>query len=450
MGLREHLSRTARTTYGSSVSVHVHLKQTVLLPGNVLEGYVEMVAHRNVTLHAVRLKVTGKETVVCRRRVGREGHDQGAVRVYRKSNIAFKQLITLAGAMKSWGDSSFTALPAGRYTYPFAFHLPPILPPSFAESLSDDSASLSYTVKAYVDLPQKREAMNAKPFVVLKPVPLSQWLEPQPACMEAGCRVMICGCIPKGTVRVWAFMDRTLLAVDRDDVTVRLEVDNTEGTELVEGVDFSLQNVLTYKAHGLSEQETRFVAHQHLKQFVPAGEKGMIMGAIHLPRELIPTLKLWNVTNTYQVQVALTIPGASDLGFQFPVTVVQTIDTSSESPALRLKNDEAYKMVARQGCPETYYQPPPEPVFACALLAFVPPPNAQLCSYGSKPSVPLPSVAWGSPGTAPAVPWGSGFGQKAMPNRPLSLPPEDVGKYAAEGAAHRASNSTRLLSGALP
>lgn len=414
----------------SKVRVNTNLRHTVLYPGNVLEGVVELQVSQPVPFTAVRIKATGKERVYIRRQSpGVNPDDPPRIEEYRDSCVVFKQLITVAGSMKSYPSGSGGVLPPGQYYYPFAIQLPTNIPPSFSKPVKDDFAEIVYYLKAYVDIPMGRDAVHRAHFTVVRPMPVSQHMQRAPVSVDRLFNVTFCCCIDKGKVNARMFMDRTLIAIDRDNLTICCDIDNSLGQEPVKSVEISLINNLTYKADWVVEKN-RVVAGRHfLQKEIPPGQKSQIAGTIPLPRNIVPSLTTFNLESEYTISIELNIPWASDPIQTFNVTVAQSVDDSNFSPPMFWKENKYMRL--RKGefsAPEMYYQPPPMPVYQCVPIPLPPPPNVQMLSYNiTIPPLGIPSAMWQQQ-NAPAVrgqamqceamniQWSGGYAQVQLEN----------------------------------
>mmetsp|Transcript_60590 Transcript_60590/g.70223 ORF Transcript_60590/g.70223 Transcript_60590/m.70223 type:complete len:314 (-) Transcript_60590:230-1171(-) len=191
-------------------------------------------------------------------------------------------------------------------------------------------------------------------------------------------------------------MDRTMIAIDRDNLTVCCDVDNTLGQEPVKSIEISLVNFLTYKADYITEKN-RVVAGRHfLEKEIPPGQKAQIAGTIPLPRNIVPSLTTFNLQSDYVITIELNIPWASDPQQTFNVTVAQSVDESNYSPPILWKENKYVRLMKGQfSVPESYYQPPPQPVYQCVPIPLPPPPNAAFLNYNINiPALGLPSASW--------------------------------------------------------
>ena len=419
-----------------NTKVEVTLKNQVFYPGNVIEGVVRVQNGSDIDFTAVRLKLCAKEKVhIVERRTDAEG------RVHKEdfyaTNVAYKQLLTLAGTMKSQPNGQRHRMPGGTFYYPFSWQLPTNLPPSFSKLVSDDFAEMVYYVKAYVDIPTGRDAKDKAIFSVLRPMPVSQWIHRAPADVSRNHEVTCCCCIGKGHVQARIFMDRTLISIDRDHLQIFADINNEAGEEPVEGIEFGLHCTIVYRAGHKRETNSYRVGHQFLKSGIPAGGKGLVNGVIQLSRDLLPTITTPNVEIRYKVTIEINIPYASDPCETFDVLLAQSVDDTNFVPALQFNQCPWTMMPAHSQCPEFYYQPPPQPVYQPQMIPMgPPPPNVQMYQPQYTPTpLGLPSPSWQQQATpmyhGQPVPvaqnnsmqWGAGYQQPQVQNYQMGPPP---------------------------
>lgn len=426
------------------VKVHVFLKYQVLFPGNVVEGFVQIENSGHVDFVAIRVKACGKDKTYLKRNEGMDDDGNSIVRTYTQSSVVYKQLVTLAGQMKCTGSRQSQQLPPGTYTYPFQFQLPTTIPPSFAKRCGDgDMADIMYYVKAYVDIPMGRDAAVKQHFTVLNAMPAQQWVHRNPVTVDRQWHVTLCCCIDKGNVNGRLFMDRTVIAINRDNLLICADIDNSAGQEPVESLEISLINNLIYRAQGVEERNRVVAGRNFINQGVAAGQRGRIQGVIPIPRDIVPTVTSFNVTSTYLVQIELNIPMASDPSHQFPVILTHAVDDTNFLPPVTFEQCQ-YRPWNRNEPHEFYYQPPPQPVYAYQPAPCPPPPGVNMWAppppaFGIMPA----QQGWSAPTAyqqnAPPPPmplgqiqWNSGAPMSEMPMQQPPPPPPVVGTYGAQ------------------
>ena len=396
------------------IKTSVYLKHSVVFPGNIVEGYVQIVndSSSSIEFVAIRAKLTGKEKVRLEENFQghendftQDGHQQRAAKkIYEETHVYHKHLLTLAGHMKQTGQRSPSfQLPPGKYTYPFAFQLPSNVPASFEQQDHDTKGLIQYYVKAYVDIPGGRDASAKQHFTVLSAMPATQHDQQAGNFTQDKQFDVSCCCFSKGSVSARIYCTRTTVAVDRDQLLVCADVNNQAGEEPVNGMDVSLTNCITLRAQGHEGKINNIVARQNIKpeQGSPIlpGQCGRIRGVltIHSKQhangqqqvgnlsggEFVPTFNSMTLSSVYTVDLSLDVPNAFDPEANFPAIVTHCVDTTNFLPPLSL--NAAAVHCYPQGCPplrEDFYYPPQNPVFQ-----HTPVPNA---FYGQMPPPPPP------------------------------------------------------------
>jgi hypothetical protein len=373
------------------VNCNLELRRRTFFPGNVVEGCFHAQVKSEISIVAVRLKITGKEKVLIRRREGTG--DNARTVTYTSTAVVYKQLITLAGQLKCSNNRNKTTVPAGDYHYPFSFVLPTTLPPSFFYQLSDDHAHMQYSIKGYIDIPMGRDAKQKQFFTVLNCVPATQWIQRFPAGNRMSMPITFCCCISKGTVSAGVSLDRTLFAIDRDSVTVVCDIDNSLGQEPVNGIEVVLRNHQTLRASGRTEYNTRNIGSQMIRnQPIPPGGRGQLHGTLMIPRHAVPSITGHHVNSSYELVVSFDIPWATDPEMKFPVRCVQSVDESNYFPAMQWDTPLCGQLANLQ---EYYYQPPQQTYYQVQMMPSQPPPGCQMYYYQApNQQAPMPDASW--------------------------------------------------------
>jgi hypothetical protein len=412
----------------------VYLKHEVLFPGNVVEGFVQFDVNSPVDVVGIRLKICGKEkTTLVVQNPGQQGNNVNSKSYYHGKAVVLKQLLTLAGNMKASQNHQHMTVPAGKYTYPFQFQLPIHLPPSFYMTAGDgDCATILYYVKAYVDIPSGKDVSVKRHFKVLSGIPHHQWVARAPVGCQKQFNITCC-LVNKGVVNARFFMDRSVIAIDRDNLFICVDVDNTQGQEPVESAEVSLVNYLEYRAMGRREVNRVLAGNSYIKQRVEVGQKGRIQGVVPLQRNLVPSCTGFNSTSRYSVILELNIPWASDPSMEFPVILAHVVDDSNVLPPAYFQQCQ-FRMMPPNSTPEYFYMPPPTPVFPYSPAPLPPPHGAPMF----QPQPPLFAVLppqqanWGGTGfdhpPQPQLAWGQGQPMQYMQMAPPP-PPPPLGAY---------------------
>ncbi len=391
---------------------------------------------------AIRVKLVGREDVHIEVEREVRGADGQRIRtetdVFGQRSCFFKQLITLAGCFKYGQQCPGWIIAPGTYCYPFAFRLPANLPASlFVRQHGKDYCGIFYQVKAYVDIPNGRDSAARAPFTIVRPLRADQWAVPYPITTDRHFDITCCCCCSKGKNAARFYMDRTVIALDRDNLVACVDVDNSECEEPVEAVVISLDHLVTGKAQGREFSSTVSIGSQRIAQRVEAKGKGRIAGTFQLPRSAVPSACTSLIKSQYRITFELDIPWASDPQHQINVVVAQTVDPTNTCPPLIW--GEANLTVLQKGmlsAPEVYYTPPPAPVFAHVPIAhaFIPQ-GAPMISYhdqspisgggGGPAPLGIPDAQWG------AQPPAMNPSQAAQVTMPLGLQWQQ-GYYAAQ------------------
>jgi hypothetical protein len=236
---------------------------------------------------------------------------------------------------------------------------------------------------------------------------------------------------------------------------VYCEIDNTLGQNPVQSVEISLVNSLKYKARYATETNRVVAGRQFLKKEIPPGQKDIISGVIPLPRNIVPSLFTFNVQSDYTISIELNIPMASDPCQTVNVIVAQSVDeTNFSSPYFWQENKYIRLNKGQLTVPESYYAPPPFPVYQFQPVPIAPPPNVSMMQYNfTPPPLGLPSTMWAqqampmvrgqqAEATGGQFQWQSGYAQvqcaNTQPPPPLGVPPPDAPRPAAySGDAHQ-------------
>ena len=204
------------------------------------------------------------------------------------------------------------------------------------------------------------------------------------------------------------------------------------------GIEFSLHASFLYRARARRERNVRRVGHQVLQTQILPGSKGLVSGVIALDRNLVPSVTTTHIEVSYQVNIEINIPYASDPCEKFPVLLAQSVDETNYVAPMNFVQCAWQMLAAHTQCPEYYYQPPPQPVYQPHMIPMItPPPNAQLYQAQFTPTpLGLPSPNWqqqftpmyeGTPIPLPPqhnqIQWSGGYQQAQVANYQMSTPP---------------------------
>jgi len=302
------------------------------------------------------------------------------------------------------------------------------LPPSFHRVNGDNFATLDYYVKAFVDGPSGHEAADKRYFKVLSAMPMTQWQAKKSEHLDREFKMTFCCCFDKGKVTAKFSVDRTVIAADRDNLVVFVDVDNTHGKEPIESANIQLVNNFEIRADGKTDVIRATLGSVNIARSVEPGKQARFQGAITLKdRNFVPSLTSFNTTSRYTIVIGLHSSWASDIQVDFPATVVPTVDESNQLPALS-PDSCGYRKIPSQAI-ETYYAAPLSPVYVFHAAPLMTPHKPPLIS----PQVPLykmlpaQNAKWGGVGFEQApqaqVAWGQGQLMHELPWREPTAPP---------------------------
>jgi hypothetical protein len=371
---RVALAKSGVTTLpGFSVikaSLTVELERQAYYPGSIVRGTAVFEVRKPTKIFAIRLRIAGKECMVIRMR------KNGADIHTRQRETFWKQLVTLEGTTKtrqtaiglkekyreqhlkdaekkkghvSAGSDTMTVEP-GTYRYPFAFHLPYGLPPSFEEvGEQEDYAAVVYYVKAYIDIPGGGDAdlIGRTFFRVVSRISFDQWKnEALPMVDRRRHKITAC-CLNKGRVEVAVEVPRRVLSVAEDrTVPFKLAIDNTKSKEPVERVVVELVHLLTVRAQTHTETRRTVAATLVIEQTIESGKEGTVEGSLRMPPDIPPSLYGVLFSSEYLFNIEYDVPYADDPSSSIPITIVQRCETLEDVPIMRIHQSPEMRRAA--------------------------------------------------------------------------------------------------------
>ncbi|XP_071102899.1 arrestin domain-containing protein 3-like [Haliotis cracherodii] len=179
--------------------------QGVYNPGQFLEGHVVLDLNKEMTMRAIRLHLYGGADVRWS-----ENHTSGTgknrknvTKIYSATETYINYELVLFGkAPHLEGDNP--TLPAGRYTYPFQYHLPVGIPSSFEGTFG----RVRYWLCGTIDKPWKFDHTTKKAFTVINLLDLNT----EPGSMDGirgeGQKTLCCLCCKSGPISCTFQIDR--------------------------------------------------------------------------------------------------------------------------------------------------------------------------------------------------------------------------------------------------
>ena len=256
--------------------LRIDIERTVYFPGETVSGCLHVNVVRPREVAALRLRLVYKEWVDLRR-----ANTQGSGEVVAKQRVPlFKQLLTLEGCTKALStalkDGSrimsssvavrtqstglqhgppFIKVAPGKYQYPFEFHLPEWLPPTFSSvGDRDDFAAGVCHIKAYIDDPlteKEGDILVRKFFRIVGLAPKRQFARLRAAPLVAQIEHNYFRCCIAKQVAYRLVANRAERTDRLNPIAVRLELLDASGG--VERVKVTLRHLLHVMADGLKE-----------------------------------------------------------------------------------------------------------------------------------------------------------------------------------------------------
>jgi len=365
------------------VEVKVHLKNeaSVMLPGNVVEGHLEVNCTKEVEIDAIRIKFAGKETVLLN-----NGN-------FRETMIYFQDVVTVCGASKfdpqSVSEMTFSPLgtteahyeqlqqlhtlqqqllqellpvlppgfpgltskaatikmPPGSYKYPFRFNLPTNIPPSFFAATSDlkKSAEVSYFVTGVVDIhdPNETDPESTRTLSVMQMINedthaiMKRETAQAPVPFESG-PINFCCCWGKGVVSgTMVATNPTPVLGSSDKLELTINFDLSRATTYVEALEVSVLNVIDVQSVQQPHLRQTFVSdHNPLRVTrVDVGDRGKVF-SMTVPllcntQHIVPSTKTKFCTTSHRYSMKIIMPTFVDnitIPEFVPLKIFQNVD----------------------------------------------------------------------------------------------------------------------------
>jgi hypothetical protein len=417
--------------FGSAgpVRMNVRTARSVFYPGNVIEGVVELQVSQPTPVCCINLVLEGHEAALMQHveqvpdGFRREEQPDGTFREvpkYRevitmrdRANPIFRQIITLVGMYTpgqgggSGGSGGFlqglvgaitgnfarptVTLPPGNWTYPFQLQLPTGLPPSYVHGTSFHNlfnrtnpthnpwhngnkhgwaCGVAYWLMGHVDLLQGADVTQRTSVTVINMVPHAQHSNPGALSTPKHFDLTCCCCISRGSVDARLGLSRTLIALDRDVITVVADVDNSKGEAKLNAIGASLTSTLTATIPGEGTKRAEISAgSMTIPLQLEAGQtRNGVQGTMRLNPTATPSFFGAFTKSEYHIKLTLDVDWATDEDVHFPVYVVQSVDASGAFAQAFNPQAQAYGapssanggMMGPSMQPQHYYYQPPD------------------------------------------------------------------------------------------
>jgi len=350
----------------------VSIDNPIVLAGTNVTGKVSFSVASNVTIKAIRIRLTGRETVTIGQCTQERKKFEEMSDPSMKSNF-LQCLLTVAGSCKYTGTPREHVLRAGDYVIPFQFWIPFGLPAS-ADSIRGDGyyGSIFYMVKAYIDIPRGRDVSHVQLFTVHSVMPIPQFYAREPVSINMpNIPVQFC-CFSKGFVAAQVYLDKNAIPSGGEEpLNVTVDIDNTHSKEAVNAVRVRLlrQVEIQYMENQWGKG-TFLASEKSTVQVVSPGSRGRVVVSLQ-PTAMCPSQAGLLIDVGYQVEVELDIPWASDQIVTRPI-VLTPVPVQYDAPTF-LPNVKPGKVPKRAVHCEFKYQVPPCAPDAARGLELLPP-----------------------------------------------------------------------------
>ena len=339
--------------------------------GETVAGNATVVLREEMRFHKLTIKFKGKS--YCR---WTTGSGDGRKSHWNHEDY-FKEKVILLTAASSSND---IWLGPGEYNYPFSFHLPTNLPPTFESAR--DTGYVRYYMKVAFDMDSiLKSDIEAKiPFIVVAtPSDLDlrpNLLEPVNDTRE---KLLCCLCCQSGPIRLRCQLNKQAFYIG-EPIIFSVEVDNRETDKDLRKVEAMLvKEVVLISTTSWKERHHFPESSVVLTQGVQArAEESWQNIRLNIPANITPSFENCKCVHVnYQFVVAVDIPSAIDTSVTFPITVANGIQTSQ--PLVNPPMIHDVPPVQQYGMPSApsagmYQQAYPPPIVAQPPPSQPPPP----------------------------------------------------------------------------
>jgi len=213
--------------------------------------------------------------------------------------------------------------PIGRYSYPFQYRLPDSLPGVFCKKRKSGlkmKAKIQYKIKCIVEIPGfLTHDLKAKQHLVIHSQ-LDKMIQPKHMIKESTVRT--CCCIPRGPVKVEAYMDKNAY-MSGETSQIHVKVDNNSAVN-VDHFNTKLIREIILEAHG---HHTTFRDVVNISKY--PGTPMHTNKASDIPIALMsrkghilqPSTSSRLVKCRYDIMIEMDIPWAPDIEIYAPTTI---------------------------------------------------------------------------------------------------------------------------------
>ena len=254
-------------------------------------------------------------------------------------------------------------LQGGQQSFPFAMTLNPSSLPSIAQVRN---CTVSYYARPVLVANGATIAGNPVAFMVILPMSGQLWNCPSAKQDEKSLPVVCCCCISRGQLTARYVMSKTCIALDRDQVSVQVMIDNTKSGSKVDNVIMALTCVGHVKVGHICTFSS-VAGSVTIPANVEPGATKEVTGTIVFNPQSPPTFQSSVVDISYSLSARLDMSWATDVTVGFPVFVAHSVDMSNAISQLQ-QGFMSFQPMAQS---QMYVAPPTDaPLFAAAPPPF--------------------------------------------------------------------------------
>ncbi|XP_071102891.1 arrestin domain-containing protein 3-like [Haliotis cracherodii] len=336
--------------------------QGVYSPGQCLQGHLTLELNEDMKMRGIQLQLHGgarvKWSESCPKGVGKARRT--VTKHYVAKDTYFNNELVLFGKATG-GDGDTPTLPAGRYTYPFQYQLPPNLPSSFEGTVG----RVRYWLKGTILKPWKFDDTTKRAFTVVNLLDLNAEPEAMQGLRGEVQETLCCLCCTSGPISCRFQIDRCGF-VPGESIPIKAEIINRSNRKMKRSFA-ELYMVVTYHAPKKSRTNTKKLGEISHGEILP-GESDIWTGDL-LPIPPVPPSKLNGcsiIVIDYYVKFCVE-PAGPALKLEIPLKVLigsiplkSTLEQIGSSPQIQGSDqDHLFQEGAQADAPPIEGMPQP-------------------------------------------------------------------------------------------
>ena len=273
-------------------SIYVQPDQPHYYAGEQVTGKIYLMLNSIYPGYNVNLKLKGKERTLViwtEAHTERDPHDHTKTRTVHRERVATDQATCLFQTVNIYTFHGGQYLLPGQYEFPFSFKLPDNIPGTFHQTEHHLSASIAYTMEAFLEPADKHvpKLKYKNRFIVREPVREMV----QSVNKATDTEVVCCCCKSYGHVGIKASFEKNTYCPS-DEAHAIIQVDNSRCSKPMTDIKLELRQSITVKAQFRTEQRS----HEIVSRSIPGVQAGQ---------------------STEPRQASILLPPAPDLKFIF-------------------------------------------------------------------------------------------------------------------------------------